>query len=131
MTDTARFRALLAEATPLPWVAQSRDDGVDEPWYIDTHAYPEGPEPVIAEGYRLSGPDATLIVEAVNALPGILEERDALRAVVRAFIDETYFPHHTPSSESGPEEWDVMLDVPTIETCERALRALAALDAAP
>jgi hypothetical protein len=49
-------------ATPGPWVAQSSDDGKSGPWWIDTHAYPDGPEPVWAPPqYPVSMVDAAYI----------------------------------------------------------------------
>ena len=54
---------LLKEATPGPWVMQSPDDG---PWYLDTHAFEDGPEPVWAPPQPISEADAALIVYLRN-----------------------------------------------------------------
>ena len=48
-----------------------------------------------------------------------------LRAALLRMVNETYEAHHTPSSESGPEEWDYTLTEPTHAAVEQALRALA------
>jgi hypothetical protein len=50
---------------------------------------------------------------------------------LRRLVNETYEAHHTPSSESGPEEWDYTLSAPSIEAVQGALAALAALGATP
>ncbi len=63
MTD---LRRLAEAATPGPWEAQCYDDGRSgkEPWFVDTHAYPDGPEPVIAATYPLDAADAAYIAAA-------------------------------------------------------------------
>lgn len=76
---TSERGSVMDEATPRPWMPQSPDDGASEPWYIDTHAYPEGPEPVWAPSYPVSEADVTLICEAVNAY-------DRLRRIERAAV---------------------------------------------
>jgi len=48
-------------------------------------------------------------------------------AAVQRLTEEVYIPHHTPSSESGPEEWDVELWAPEAETVEAVIRHLARL----
>ena len=69
------LRALSDAATPGPWVAQSSDDGATDPWWIDTHAYPDGPEPVWAPPqYAVSEADAAFIVVAVNYVRSALRE---------------------------------------------------------
>ena len=74
------------ETTPRPWVAQSRDDGKSDPWWIDTHAYPDGPEPVWAPPqYPVSEADAALIVAAVNDYDRLRAIEIAARAVL-AFL---------------------------------------------
>lgn len=71
--DLAELRRLEAAATPGPWVPQSRDDGTSEPWYLDTHAYEDGPEPVWAPPqYPVSLADARLIAALRNAAPALL-----------------------------------------------------------
>lgn len=63
---------ILREATPGPWVVQQPGD--NDPGagtvFIDTHAYEDGPEPVVAASYPLKLADAVLIVHAVNAFRG-------------------------------------------------------------
>ena len=66
-------------------------------------------------------PPPNLVSRLGGAEPAIVPLRDALLRMV----DETYETHHTPSSESGPEEWDYTTDAPSIEAVEQALRALA------
>ena len=67
------LRALSDAATPGPWVAVLPAEG-DE-WYLDTHAYPSGPEPVwTPPQYPISSADAALIVTAVNYVRRALAE---------------------------------------------------------
>ena len=58
-------------------------------------------------------------------------EDGTVRAALKRMVEEIYEAHHTPSSESGPEEWDYTLDVPSIEAVQQAIRALAGPGAAP
>lgn len=60
--------------------------------------------------------------ELLHSEPG--REAEAIR-LLRLIADECYIPHHTPSSESGPEEWDVEILPPEIETLEQVVRFLA------
>lgn len=63
-----------SDATPGPWVVQvpgDNDPGAGTV-FIDTHAYADGPEPVVAATYPLSEADARLIVYAVNRLRGVV-----------------------------------------------------------
>ncbi len=78
--------ALEAGPTPGPWVRQSRDDGKTDPWWIDTHAYAEGPEPVWAPPqYGVGDEDAAYIAAAdPSTIRELLAERDALAAVAEA-----------------------------------------------
>ena len=64
MSDPTDLRALLAAATPGPW---DYGGAPSEYW-----------------AYYLEGPDADLIIAAVNALPDLLDERDRLRAGIEA-----------------------------------------------
>lgn len=87
MTDERldRLDALAGAATPGPWVAQSYDDGSsgNHPWYIDTHAYADGPEPVVAPTYPLGAADAAFIAACdpatIRELVAAVRERDELR----------------------------------------------------
>jgi len=74
MTDTARLRELLAKATQGPWV----DTGDEN----DTVAAADG----LPVCYYVGVQNAALIVEAINALPGLLDEVDRLRASTRKAI---------------------------------------------
>ena len=47
-----------------------------------------------------------------------------LREALLRLVNETYFTHHTPSSESGPEEWDATYEAPSPDAIEAALHAL-------
>ena len=68
-----RLEELAGKATPGPWVPQSEDDGRSGPWWIDTHAYPDGPEPVWAPPqYPVSGADAACIAALHNAAPSLI-----------------------------------------------------------
>jgi len=53
------------------------------------------------------------------------EPTAALREALDRLVGEVYETHHTPSSESGPEEWDYTLAAPSIEAVEQAIRVLA------
>jgi hypothetical protein len=74
MTDTARLRELLAKATPGPWV----DTGDEN----DTVAAADG----LPVCYYVGVQNAALIVEAVNALPGLLDDLGAAREQARAAL---------------------------------------------
>jgi len=62
-------------------------------------------------------PDNDLCVAPPPAAPG-------LREALLRLVNETYFTHHTPSRESGPEEWDATYEAPSPAAIEVALRAL-------
>ena len=129
MTDTARLRALLADGGS-EWHAvkehhdhhvlsiRSEDDGL-----IAEFVYPG---------------DAALIVEAVNALPGLLDELDALRAALNSLavapeLRERMQRYETGRATNPDDGWYIAATDRTvlIEQIDRALRAaLAALDGA-
>ncbi len=77
---TTTLRELLANATPGPWTldndpcAACREDGRD----AFSIRQVEGHEHAMFS----DAPDAALIVAAVNALPALLDEIDALRAAL-------------------------------------------------
>jgi hypothetical protein len=97
------------EATPRPWVAQSRDDGKSDPWWIDTHAYPDGPYPVWAPPqYPVSEADAALIVEAVNAYDRLRAVEEAARAYRAAFTSIHRIPIELDLSEAIDNERDAL-----------------------
>ena len=84
MTDFANLRALLAGASPEPWFTHPHDvPGEPFPWSSSVFwtggAQDAVPRVIVA---RADNPDATLIVEAVNALPGLLDELERLRAAL-------------------------------------------------
>ena len=84
MTDFANLRALLAGASPEPWFTHPHDvPGEPFPWSSSVFwtggAQDAVPRVIVA---RADNPDATLIVEAVNALPGLLDELERLWAAL-------------------------------------------------
>jgi hypothetical protein len=100
----------VSEGTPRPWIAQSYDDGQSAPWYIDTHAYPDGPQPVWAPSYPVSEADVTLIVTAVNAY----DKLRAIEAAARAFMEYDDGPPDLPEEEWEPKArvlWDALSEV--------------------
>jgi len=76
--DIEGLRELLAKATEGPWDAQDMY-GLVMPSKIDGFVFPERR----AEHQAQIDADAELIVAARNALPGLLDELDRLRNVVR------------------------------------------------
>ncbi len=79
------LRALLAAGTPGPWayrmggIVQLTDSGQGYP--LDY--YPDSRDVITCDrdgDMIMSDPDASLIVAAVNALPGLLDEIERLRA---------------------------------------------------
>lgn len=97
MTDTNEMRRLLEKATPTPWIVQ-KDDYWDS-WLVTGPAYeivpgwPRKEPEAFDDGTACGeyGPCCTedtrdLIVAAVNALPAMLDELDALRADLREAV---------------------------------------------
>jgi hypothetical protein len=79
MTDTNELRKLLAAATPLPWYGK---------WNIST-AHGDliaSTDVSLASDPEESDANGDLIVAAVNALPALLDELDAVRADLREAI---------------------------------------------
>jgi hypothetical protein len=75
MVDTKRLRLLLRAATPGPWISK-RAGTRNEIWaergqIADLWLFGRGP---------VADFDADIIAEAINALPELLDELDALRA---------------------------------------------------
>ena len=85
MVDIEKLRALLAAATPRPWLAAvwyGTDDGgwaAIGPHCVASEAdgFDDAPE---TPSYDQAHADAALIVGAVNALPELLDEIERLRA---------------------------------------------------
>lgn len=77
MTDIKNLRALLAAATPGPWDVETQTENLSMLWggaiRYDEHVCSE-----------LSEQDASLIAAAVNALPALLDEVEALWRVADA-----------------------------------------------
>ena len=86
MTDTARLLALLEAATPGPWFV--RDDKFKELQIRQSDS--KGLQIRQADGSLIvatvNEAAAQLIAEAVNALPGLIEEVERLRAVIEIMV---------------------------------------------
>jgi hypothetical protein len=76
--DVAKLRRMLERATPGEW--KYRDNLWQGTWAIDGLAGFDGNGSVLLDSLH----DAALIVAARNALPGLLDELEALRARIRA-----------------------------------------------
>lgn len=98
MSDTNELRRLLADATPTPWTVET--DDYWNAWSVTGPALERVPGWPLAEPkafddgsacgeYSPRCTEATrdLIVAAVNALPAMLDELDALRADLREAMD--------------------------------------------
>ena len=88
MTDFANLRALLAGASPEPWFTHPHDvPGEPFPWSSSVFwtggAQDAVPRVIVA---RADNPDATLIAEAVNALPALLDELERLREMLGRLV---------------------------------------------
>ena len=86
--DTPRLRQIIAGATPLPWCGpdchpvghiECREIG-----FIGDIALHSPSAPFVRAG---SESDSRLVVEAVNALPSLLDEIDRLRSNAERLID--------------------------------------------
>ena len=104
----AELRRLLERATPGPWHAWDRGIGYEV--HTEVEHNPIRCDP-LNSGFRetFGGPDAQLIVAAVNALPALLDaaaERDALAAKLDAAIDVAHLDRQQAwSAETfGPAE---------------------------
>jgi hypothetical protein len=83
VTDVARLRALLAEASPRPWRPLLRSRGMTGVHASDHVVYHARFDPeCLRETHEMQTATAALIAEAVNALPALLDEVEALRAEV-------------------------------------------------
>lgn len=134
MTDTAALRALIAGATPLSWSWHTDSSGnvsLSAPhggrtivmdfarrgmqrgqprFAISGDDQPRGRRGgILVDADKLPGgiadhPDARLIVAAVNALPGLCDELDALRAELanaNAAIDANWVQHQRVVKAEG------------------------------
>ena len=104
----AELRRLLERATPGPWHAWDRGIGYEV--HTEVEHNPIRCDP-LNSGFRetFGGPDAQLIVAAVNALPALLDaaaERDAQAAKLDAAIDVAHLDRQQAwSAETfGPAE---------------------------
>ena len=123
MSDIERLRALLAEATPGPWGLDSEFGGsrglVIGPLPENTEDPNWTTETVAFEIERDA--DATLIAEAVNALPALLDVAEAARVYLAC----------DGSGVRAPEPWSAPFDAMELGKALPALRAaLARLDGA-
>ena len=90
MTDIAHLRALLAAAIQRPWFTHPHDvPGEPFPWttsvFVTGGAQDSVPRLLVA---RADNPDATLIAEAVNALPALLDELERLREALTVIAED-------------------------------------------
>jgi hypothetical protein len=80
--DTKELRRLLAEATPGPW---SRTKSGDAHWLREVRDENGGGIAFCGHGdVTRAHSDSLLIMSAINALPELLDELDALRKTVAA-----------------------------------------------
>ena len=90
MTTIERLRALLDEATPRPWEAEDTSDVNDDLFSDDERESPlstgwfrgQVGKVDVGDYSTLTFADAALMVEAVNALPALLDVAEASRALV-------------------------------------------------
>jgi hypothetical protein len=99
-TDTARLRELLAKATPGPWYADTSTPG-EIVIYGGERFIGNVSARVQQRMFDLDATNAALIAEAINALPGLLDEVDRLRNAVAREIAAwgTYLA--TPQDRGG------------------------------
>jgi hypothetical protein len=120
MTDTARLRALLEAATPGPWTLEQYEhnseelcgvqvssapgvlfDSLNAEWTMGCRMPPEDSESKWSEaGQHVH--NLKLAAEAVNALPGLIEENERLRAAlgdIRTLFNEDL--HRSGSPEAA------------------------------
>ncbi len=83
MTDITALRELLKKATPGPWHRL----GVSGPRGFV--AVSESAESAVSLSERQA--DTDIIVAAVNALPGLLDELERLRSAGEAMLDTLFF----------------------------------------
>lgn len=127
--ELARLDAAARAATPGPW-----EQAKEAPYNVRTlAAVPMDGNPGKWVGYMNWQPEDAAYIAAANpdVILALLADRDRLAAALAAFVNDTYETHYTPSSESGPEEWDYTLSAPEIETVEAALRLISTPAASP
>ena len=92
MTDTARLRALLEAATPRPWKGDRYDGtikyavlgGDNRQYFVFGINYGGDLDEAGYKVFNYGNEDETLMLEAVNALPGLIDEVERLRAALAA-----------------------------------------------
>ncbi len=108
---TDELRALLAAATPGPWGVFQ--ESVHDPVVINT------PERIVCEFHWYDHkptdrePDAHLIVAAVNALPGLLDEIERLRAALGTACDRIVSVDEFWREETDVPKWRELASDPT------------------
>lgn len=111
-TDTDALRALIAGATPGPWAVATGTDGT-RPFAINAERGGIVNWGGIARRNSEGPANAALIAAAVNALPGLLDELDALRVDAerwRWFVANRGMPDEMADG--------IMMDTIDPETCD-------------
>ena len=109
----AELRRLLEEATPGPWHAWDRGIGYEV--HTEVEHNPIRCDP-LNSGFRetFGGPDAHLIVSAVNALPSLLDQLDAAEAALARVRElherESFWQYHRDQEHSYPTQQDAADD---------------------
>ncbi len=111
---TKELLALVGKATPGPWKLCDGPEGFEHRVYMD------GLNLTVAEVVR--NPDARLIVAAVNALPALCAEVDALQAVAEAA--------RRSLSQTAANQRDGLVPTVYYRAHQDLANALAAIDAA-
>lgn len=127
MADTARLLALLEAATPRPWKGDRYDGtikysvlgGEEGQYYVFSINHSPG-EDFDADVFNYGDEDETLMLEAVNALPGLIAENERLRAALRCIATwRTYQEGELPVTPSELRE----IARETLRYCDEALNA--------
>lgn len=84
MTSLTHLKGLLERATKGPWYANPDGNGEEGDWCIYFDEEEVGRVEIIQGTCFWNNEDAALIVAAVNSLPGLLEELEAVRKVEEA-----------------------------------------------
>jgi len=121
VSTIARLRALLAEATPGPWEAEDTSDVNDDLFSDDERESPlstgwfrgQVGKVDVGDYSTLTFADAALMVEAVNALPALLDVVEAARVYLAC----------DGSGVRAPEPWSAPFDAMGLAKALPALRA--------
>lgn len=87
--DTQKLRDLIRQACPLPWTLATSNSWrrIVDPYHVPVCSpctQPDG-HPDLAFPGGIEGPTASLLIEAVNALPGLLDIIEALEGQVAEY----------------------------------------------